>query len=126
MNTREAASAIGTEAKTLRQFLRQSKDYRNAGSGGRYNFKAKDITKLRKHFEEWADTKPSTKRKAIKPPPDNPGLPKSVIGSTRRQDRERVLQLSRERVDRLEASLLARGLHISQLKDRESFRRVSA
>lgn len=125
MNTREAAEQLKTDPKRLRRFLRQDPTYRNAGQGGRYEFTDKDIPTLRKRFETWviATAKPdnavaparrSRKKAGDSMPVHIANVPAHKLTTKQREERNR---LSRERVDRLEAALKAKGLHISQRQD---------
>lgn len=51
---KQVATALGTEAKTLRQFLRSdASTFEAVGSGGRYEFTANDVIGIRKEFEAW-------------------------------------------------------------------------
>jgi hypothetical protein len=57
MNTQDVAAAIGTDAKTLRRFLRDpSSTFEAVGSGARYSFDEADIPVLRRKFVKWAET----------------------------------------------------------------------
>lgn len=128
MNASEAADKIGTDAKTLRRFIRSPKStFKAVGSGGRYEFEEKDIPTLRKKFEEWRESpsrgarlEPNTRiEKSTKKVPrfkdsDTP-LPVSMLGrSLTRTQRAARDAASRARVDRLEERLKASGKHISQ------------
>lgn len=71
MNTKEAADALGTSARTLRQFLRSpASTFTAVGSGARYEFRDTELATLRMRFEAWA------KAGAPKPPVDTPAKPK--------------------------------------------------
>lgn len=130
MNAQQAAEKIGTDARTLRRFLRSPKStFKAVGSGGRYEFEEKDVPTLRKKFEEWRESpsraarrEPNTRDRKLNQvekfvDQDSP-MPLSMLGRkmTRTQRAERDAA-SRARVDRLEAALLASGKHISQRKD---------
>lgn len=52
--TKAAAEACGTAPRTLRVFLRASKDYESVGSGGRYAFTEDDLPGLKTRFDAWA------------------------------------------------------------------------
>lgn len=124
MNTSEVAVELGTKPRTLRVFLRAHAAYKNAGSGGRYDFSANDIPVLRKRFAEWNTEKKSTVQvttstgKVVKQKiaPDSPGVHPRLLRSRDPRVRAQIRKLAEERVDRLEASLKARGLHISQMR----------
>lgn len=117
----EAAAELGTDGKTLRRFLRQDSTYKNAGSGGRYEFTTADMPKLTEKFNAWHNRPKSSKSTGVALIEDQPGLAHSIVRSRDPEDQARVRQLSRERVDRLEAALKAAGLHISQMRDREGW-----
>lgn len=125
MNAQQAAEKIGTDAKTLRRFIRSPQStFKAVGSGARYEFNEKDIPILRKKFEEWRaganvtrKQKSSTPVRAVEKFKDNDTpLPVSVLDQrmtrSRREERDRI---SRERADRLDAALRAAGKHISQM-----------
>lgn len=128
MNAKEAADKIGTDAKTLRRFIRSGKStFKAVGSGDRYEFEEKDIPTLRMRFEEWrqspsrgARLAPNTRSdkglyKVKKFVDQDEPMPVSMLGKqmTRAQREARDIA-SRARVDRLEAQLRASGKHISQ------------
>jgi hypothetical protein len=51
---KQVATLLGTEAKTLRQFLRSdASTFEAVGSGGRYEFTEGDVAKIQKEFEAW-------------------------------------------------------------------------
>lgn len=114
----EAATELGTDPKTLRRFLRQDPTYRNAGSGGRYTFTDDDLPKLKERYLAWQGRPRSARQNGIE---DAPGLPARVARSRDPRDLATVRALSTERVDRLEAALREKGLHISQMRDRETW-----
>lgn len=116
----EAATELGTDGKTLRRFLRQDPTYKNAGSGGRYEFRTGDMPQLTEKFAEWQNRPKSSKSSGVTLIEDAPGL-------TYRQakDPAAVRAISQERVDRLEAALRAAGLHISQMRDFGADRRAT-
>lgn len=53
LSTKAVAETLSTEPRTLRRFLRDDPTYRNAGSGGRYEFTDRDIATLKKRFAAW-------------------------------------------------------------------------
>lgn len=130
MNTSQAADKLETDARTLRRFLRQDATYRNAGSGGRYEFTDRDVPKLKERFNKWREgaaaktvsretsSTPKVRKSRVK---DNTGDVVSVRALNSRDPKVRAMIRARaeERVDRLEASLRERGLHISQMRERE-------
>lgn len=98
------AQKIGTDAKTLRRFLRENASFRNPGSGGRYVFTAKEAESVEKAFRSW-DGKRSRRSQTS----DNT----RAKGKTQSRSAERQ-KSAQKRVDALEAALLASGKHISQ------------
>lgn len=51
---KQVASLLGTEAKTLRQFLRSdASTFEAVGSGGRYEFTEADVPKIKGEFDAW-------------------------------------------------------------------------
>lgn len=145
LTAREVADQVGTDPKTLRRFLRADVTYNNPGSGGRYVFKESDVPTIKKRFDAWCknnpprgttngaiQTKPvkvrkvrvrDTECKTVEEAAEHPELAYEGIIPPRLSQAERVA--ANARVDRLEAALKARGLHISQINDRD-FRRIPA
>lgn len=62
ITTREAAEKVGTDARTLRIFLRASTDYEAVGSGSRYSFTAKEIPTLKSRFAKWEKERAAAKQ----------------------------------------------------------------
>lgn len=130
MNTKTVATAIGTDAKTLRRFLRDPRStFKAVGSGARYTFTEGDMDELARRFADWAGTKPA-----------KPSVPRTtdrddqadrdakvwaeegavVLDDIRNPAvRARVQRVARERAARLDERLMAAGLHISQYRDRD-------
>jgi hypothetical protein len=125
-SAKEAAAELGTDGRTLRRFLRTpDSGFTPVGSGGSYSFSTADMPKLKTAFSKW-NTRPS--RNAVKTARDGqplitdaPGVSARVANSKARKDRATVQKLTTERLDRLEAALKAAGLHISQMRDRDSW-----
>lgn len=126
LNSKTVASELGTEPRTLRRFLRDDPTYRNAGSGGRYNFTERDLPTLRKRFANWQagveerrakrDTSGLVNKPKInREEPDVIDIPKCTPALRRKE---------REQVERLEARLRECGLHVTQLKDRSEWLRL--
>jgi hypothetical protein len=113
----EAAKELGIEPKRLRALLRASSEFKAPGSGASWSFSKDDLPTLRK-IVEGAPIRGSKTAKNT-PITDEAGLPIKICRSKHPHDLAVVRQLSEARVDRLEAALLAAGLHISQLRDRE-------
>jgi hypothetical protein len=125
MDVKRAAEALDTDPKRLRQFLRSDAKYKSPGAGGRYDLSGFSVDELREAYDLWA--KVSTPRTARVEPEttddadehdESPPLP---VGASRDEVRAHAAQ----RVARLEEKLRANGLHLSQLKDRASWARVS-
>jgi DNA-binding transcriptional MerR regulator len=66
-SAKEVARALGTDARTLRKFLRsEASPFEAVGQGGRYNFDDEDVEVLRKAFnKENAKKKTPAKPKVI-------------------------------------------------------------
>lgn len=59
LGAKEVATAIGTDAKSLRQFFRSGKSsFTAVGAGGRYEFKESDVEKIGEEFNAWKANKP--------------------------------------------------------------------
>jgi hypothetical protein len=135
MDTRAVADQLGTDPKTLRRFLRSSaSSVTPVGSGGRYAFTNDQLPTMRREFDGWtasqADkpvavtssrkTSPKTKRTQADRDAEvwaeegDVVMPDIRIPAVRRA----VRMAAAARVERLEALLRERGLHISQSRDR--------
>lgn len=55
LSAKEAATELGTDARTLRKFLRKKSGL--VGQGQRWEIDRKDLKALRKEFEDWAGGK---------------------------------------------------------------------
>lgn len=65
LSAKEAAAELGTDARTLRKFLRsKASPIEPVGQGNRYEFTAKEVKALKKAFISWGST---SKAKAEKP-----------------------------------------------------------
>ncbi|MGE3487462.1 MAG: hypothetical protein AB7L09_22300 [Nitrospira sp.] len=117
-SAKDIATELNTDPKTLRRFLRQDPQYRNPGSGGRWMFTEDDVQIISKRFGEWQG-RPHTSASGKTLIEDVPGLEGRVIRSKTRTDRAAVRAITEARVNRLEAALKAKGLHISQMQDRD-------
>ncbi|GAA1203255.1 hypothetical protein [Pseudonocardia alaniniphila] len=81
--TKAAAEACDTTPKTLRQFLRASKDYQNAGAGGRYAFEASQLPTLKKRFNAWvAEREAAAKARAEAAAAEAASTPGNDAGET--------------------------------------------
>lgn len=133
MNTAAVADALSTTPKTLRRFLRADPTFTNAGSGGRYEFTEADIPGLKKRFGIWAGTRVTRTPVGVESTPrvrdgGNDDIPATEIRRIIRAcgaDRAEIRRLAAERVDRLEESLKARGLHISQPQVAKTYKPVA-
>lgn len=135
MDTTEIATVLGTTPRILRQFLRSPiSSYVAVGSGSRYIFTEKDIPTLKRRFAEWTG--------AGKPKPDTPtaAAPRKSKSKKANADqaswaeegpvviedirdprvRRRVKAASEAAEERLSQLLLAKGMHITQLGDRQA------
>lgn len=113
LSTSDLATALDTAPKTLRQFLRSREV--GVGSGARYSFTDDQVDTLREEFNTWADARSSRKRRPAAAEIDAPGLPMGA-------PMDDVRAITEARVDRLEAMLRERGMHISQMKDHHTWR----
>lgn len=84
---KQVAMRCGTDAKTMRKFFRSSFSSTEAvGQGGRYEFDAKDMPKIKKEFHAWLTRrtvkrpKPASEIPEPKKPTRPPGLPQLEKG----------------------------------------------
>lgn len=135
VDTAEVASALKTDAKVLRRFLRSpASPIKAVGSGSRYRITQADLPMLQEAFKKWAKGRPNT----IAPKPRTAPETVDAIEDQRRRDEEvwaeeeakrgpiiledirdprvraKVRAKAQRQEDRLEALLLAHGLHITQ------------
>lgn len=115
LSTREVAAELNTTPKVLRQFLRQDDTFGGVGSGACYVFTRKNLPRLKKRFEAWKGNRALTTTTKLDHD-GQPGLPVEVLGRNDQKTRDMIRKQAEERVDRLEAMLKERGLHISQMK----------
>lgn len=124
MNTAQAAAALNTEPKILRRFLRADEHYANAGAGGRYDFEDVEITLLRERFQMWSNDKAAkapvkARQRVERNDVATQRMSSTILGrKLYASERTRRDAIARARVDKLEAALIAAGLHISQMKER--------
>jgi hypothetical protein len=120
LSTAQVSEHLSTTPKILRRFLRADATYANAGAGGRYAFTSSDLPTLARRFKAW-NAKSSTRPAAVRVASEDDDAMSVEILQRRltSRDREAIRLLSIQRVDRLEEQLKARGLHISQLRQRE-------
>jgi DNA-binding transcriptional MerR regulator len=127
VDTKEVASHLKTDPKTLRRFLRSSAcTFKPVGSGGRYTFTKADLTELQRGFKEWSKGKnvSPTRLPAPRPPVDDQDARDRAVwaeeGPVVLEDirdprvRARVRRIAAEQEARLNSRLLAKGLHITQ------------
>ena len=69
-SAKQVATRIGTDAKTLRKFFRSAAStVEPVGFGGRYNFAAEDLPKIREEFAQWSSKKNPRGRRSTKSTP---------------------------------------------------------
>lgn len=129
MNTTEAAEAIGTTPRNLRQFLRSPmSSFQPVGSGARYEFDLDQLDGLRSQFQKWsANGSPRSSK-------NKPGRPQTPADIQEARDievweeegwveipdirdprvRAQVRREAAEAERRLSLQLIAAGLHITQ------------
>lgn len=127
VDTKEVASHLKTDPKTLRRFLRSpSCTFKPVGSGGRYTFTKADLEELARGFKEWAKGKNVSPARLPAPRPavdDQISRDRAVweeegpivledIRDPRVRAKVRAVAAAQEA--RLNSRLLAKGLHISQ------------
>lgn len=108
LSARQAAEQIGTDAKTLRRFLRENDSYTNVGSGGRYSFTQREVTSMAKAFASWNVDRPK------KTAPASEKTAKTPASKSKTESAADKKKRAEARVDKLEKSLKDRGVHISQ------------
>lgn len=113
----QAAQELGIEPKKLRALLRESSEFTAPGSGASWNFTTGDMPKLRRIVNTWKGRPKGSKTQRTTVIRDDAGLPLKVALT----DKRAVRELSEARIDRLERALLAAGLHISQIDQREGW-----
>lgn len=134
-DTKTVANLLGTEARILRRFLRDKRStFQAVGSGSRYEFTETDIAELSRRFNDWLGTKanarPISLKRAVVTDPQAERLAKDqkvwdeegpIFFEDMRDPRVRraVQERARAQENRLMARLMAAGLHISQMRDRE-------
>ena len=137
MDTKDVAADLGTTPRVFRAFLRSPMStFVAVGSGARYEFTEQDLPVLRKRFAEWQG--------AGKPKPSNgatqiPRTRNTRSQATKAKDEEmwaeegpvrledirnpqvraRVKAAAQAAEDRLTLMLLAKGMHITQLRDKQ-------
>jgi len=139
MDTSAVASAIGTDPRTLRRFLRSSQSaFQAVGCGARYDFTEEDILPIREGFIRWnAQRTPSV----INSRPKSSARIEILDSTKARRDRDEqvwaeeaaagtlpinlpnihhprvrryVQEVARRQENRLMEMVMAAGLHITQ------------
>lgn len=138
MDTAEVAELLGTTPRVLRQFLRSPvSTFVAVGSGARYEFNDRDVPTIKKRFADWNSqgkpkpivTKPKAQRsqsakleaqhqKDVRVWEEEGSI---LLEDIRDPRVRRRVQLAAQAAEaRLNMRLMAVGLHITQLGDRES------
>jgi hypothetical protein len=142
MNTKQVAELLGTDPRTLRQFLRSSAStFVAVGSGARYDFTERDVPTIKKKFSEWsgavrgATTTPAPVRR-VRPVVQTSEEQVREAQRTRDEEvwaeegpihmpdirnpkvRARVRRDAEDREARLMMLLMSRGMHVMQKGDR--------
>jgi len=66
LNTTEVATEFGTDARTLRKFLRSPQGTDSTvGKGARWSIEKRDLRSLRKRFENWSAAQEARKVKEV-------------------------------------------------------------
>lgn len=82
-SAKQVASRVGTDAKQLRKFFRDEKSgYTPVGQGGRYDFPASELEKIREAFAAWSSKK--TTRNRTTAPAQNASPAKPTIPGQRK------------------------------------------
>lgn len=137
MDTRDVAEHLGTTPRVLRQFLRSPiSTFAAVGSGGRYDFSTADMATLEKRFVQWRG---ESKAKVTTPVRAIPSTAEKLKAQRERdlaewedegpveledirdpRVRARVRAAARMAEDQLMMLLMAKGMHITQLGDRQA------
>lgn len=135
MDTSTVAARLGTTPRRLRQFLRsEGSTFQAVGSGARYDFTERDLPALNDRFHTWNGSK-AVKMTVVVPvrradddvdrqvwheEEKERGGPLELDDIRRPEVRARVRAIARQQEARLNAQLLACGLHITQMRVRAS------
>lgn len=89
---KQVATRCGTDSKTMRKFFRSSHStVEPVGQGGRYEFDAKDLPKIRKEFESWRK-KSAARRTDTKPTPEEAKVAQDAAAEDEEFTAEEVAQ----------------------------------
>ena len=122
LSTGTVSTRLNTTARTLRRFLRDDPTYRNAGSGGRYQFTERDMTTLEKRFADWERGVESRRAKrdtsGLQNKPATPSVePETIVIPKCTPELRRK---ERAQIDALEARLRECGLSVAQMRRRDA------
>jgi hypothetical protein len=135
MDTRTIATALNTEPKILRRFLRDPRSTFSAvGSGARYVFTDADLPELARRFEDWSGTKLAQRPTVVRTVPvvsqeemdaevwakeEEEHGPVVMADLRDPRIRARVQRVAADQIRRLDEMLMAAGLHLSQQNMRD-------
>jgi hypothetical protein len=143
MDTKQVAALIGTDPRTLRQFLRSpSSTFVAVGSGARYDFTERDVPTLKRKFSEWSGAgkaTPATPAPVRRIRTIVPTSEEATREAQRKKDEEvwaeegpifmedirdarvraRVRRDAEDREARLMMLLMSKGMHVMQRGDRK-------
>lgn len=78
LNTTEVATEFGTDARTLRKFLRSPQGTDSTvGKGARWSIEKRDLRSLRKRFENWSAAQEARKVQAAEAALDTDEVPET-------------------------------------------------
>lgn len=135
MDTKDVAAELGTTPRIFRAFLRSPiSTFAAVGSGARYEFTERDLPTLKKRFAEWQGAgKPKPDSGNAQPSRSMPKADKDRLKDQEVWDEEgpivledirdpkiraRVRRNAQAAEDQLTLLLLAKGMHITQLRDK--------
>lgn len=79
---KQVAMRCGTDAKTMRKFFRSNySTVEPVGQGGRYDFAASDLPKIKREFAAWLNRSTVKKRTSSTPTSKNPGVHGKGLGT---------------------------------------------
>lgn len=82
LNTTEVATEFGTDARTLRKFLRSPQGTDSTvGKGARWSIEKRDLRSLRKRFENWSAAQEARKVQAAEAALDTDEVPETDFDS---------------------------------------------